>query len=106
MEAQNYLICERKEERESMVELFPDPQNLAAFIASRSEDSECRILISEEDFYLTTKGTLITSCQKLSFFQTKLLPELFPMQLGEREIPEIKEVERLLDDEIHEREME
>ncbi|WP_137665445.1 hypothetical protein [Enterococcus hulanensis] len=69
------------------IEIEGETENLAAFIASREDNSRFIITDEFDKPFIETRGTFIFSCRDKEFLQSELLPELIPLQRGDRVIP-------------------
>jgi hypothetical protein len=66
-----------------------DAENIAAFIAKYPFAPQITMETLEGHFLLNTRLGFINKCYDQSYLATQLIPVLAPMQMGERDIPEI-----------------
>jgi hypothetical protein len=66
-----------------------DAENIAAFIAKYPFAPKITMETLEGHFLLNTRMGFIDRCYDQSYLATQLIPVLAPMQMGERDIPEI-----------------
>lgn len=66
-----------------------DAENIAAFIAKYPFAPRITMETLEGHFLLNTRMGFIDRCYDQNYLATQLIPVLAPMQMGERDIPEI-----------------
>lgn len=66
-----------------------DDENIAAFIAKYPSAPKITMETMDGHFLLNTSLGFIDRCYDQNYLATRLIPVLAPMQMGDREIPEI-----------------
>lgn len=77
------------------MEIEGDPENLAAFIASRDYDKRYMITDAADNCVVTTTGDFIDSCPDQRFLSRELAPLLAKMQMGITEIPDVRYINQV-----------
>lgn len=59
---------------------------IANLIANLSPDERCKIVDIADDLVVTTRGSFLDSVPNQKWLKETLLPELVPLQTGEKEL--------------------
>lgn len=91
---ENYLAvyeCEKFREPSGSPICYIDdtPQNVAAFVAKRTSNTNYALITPTDQVALYTLGSFMDLVPNMEY-RKELLPFLIPMQLGEIEIPEVE----------------
>jgi hypothetical protein len=87
---QRYLVASTKGLAEDIqVCIRADAENIAAFIAKYPFAPQITMETLDGYFLLNTSLGFIFKCYDQTYLATQLIPVLAPMQMGERDIPEV-----------------